>query len=167
MRATVEINGQSVDLEWIKTSSGYGYTPITQVYGICFNQAGEILICREDNEHNWQLPGGKPEDGESVTDTLQREVREEVSIEVDNVICLGLQRVHYPHNPNHAEGVDYYQARLIGQVINILPQTVDPATGKLWERRFVPADNITAYIQWGVLGDAMFRDAIDTYVSLA
>lgn len=161
--SSIEVNGQTVELEWIKTELIEGKSPVTQAYGICFNDNGEILVCREDSDGRWQLPGGKPENEEDLPTTLQREALEEADIEVTNIIVLGFQRVSYPNNPNKTEGDNFYQARLICKVEKVLPPTIDPATGKTWERKFVPADQITEYIKWGQLGEVMFKDAIEVY----
>jgi hypothetical protein len=53
-------NGNKVKSTWIKTGDTSKYSPITQVYGIVFNDKGEILICRKGNG-DWQIPGGHPE----------------------------------------------------------------------------------------------------------
>ena len=45
----------------------------------------------------------------------------------------------------------------------MLPQSVDPASGTVWERKFVPAREIKSYVKWGAVGDAMFDDAIELY----
>lgn len=159
-RSSYVFNGRKVAMSWIETDSIERYKPVTQVYGICFNEKGEILICKEGVEGKWQIPGGKPEVGEAIEKTLAREFLEEVDIKVKNIRILGVQKVEFPGNPNKDEGEVFYQARCVCEVEDMLPQTLDPASGKTWERKFVPADRITDYIQWGEIGNAMFKDAV-------
>jgi 8-oxo-dGTP diphosphatase len=50
------------------------------------NEAGELLVTRRrDDAHQgglWEFPGGKREDGESITAALRRELREELAIDL-------------------------------------------------------------------------------------
>lgn len=54
--------------------------------GIIYNDAGQILIAQRPNDGLlgglWEFPGGKQESGETLPQTLQRELREELAIEV-------------------------------------------------------------------------------------
>lgn len=45
------------------------------------NGSGQILVNRERGHHNWSLPGGGWDHGETVTDCLKRELNEEVGYE--------------------------------------------------------------------------------------
>ncbi len=141
-----------------------GIQPITQVYGICFNDKGEILVCREGHEGKWQIPGGHPENKETAEETLLRELQEEADVKVKNIKVIGTQKVNYPNNPNAEEGEEFHQVRMYCEVDELMPQTLDPATGNTWERMFVASDKITEYVKWGSVGDAMFNDAICIWV---
>ena len=54
--------------------------------GVVLNKAGEVLIDQRLNEGLlgglWEFPGGKQEPEEVITDTIARELREELAIEV-------------------------------------------------------------------------------------
>jgi len=54
--------------------------------GVVLNAAGEVLIDQRLNEGLlgglWEFPGGKQEPDEEITDTIRRELREELAIEV-------------------------------------------------------------------------------------
>lgn len=63
-------------------------TPHYQVAaGIIRREDGQLLIAQRLNDGLlgglWEFPGGKQEDGESLPETLKRELREELAIEVE------------------------------------------------------------------------------------
>jgi A/G-specific adenine glycosylase len=55
--------------------------------GLVYNDAGQLLIAQRRAEGLlgglWEFPGGKQEAGETLPQTLQRELREELAIEVE------------------------------------------------------------------------------------
>jgi hypothetical protein len=49
---------------WHQRNNYFLLTPITQVYGLCFDGQGNILIMRTPGK-SWNLPGGTPKPGEA------------------------------------------------------------------------------------------------------
>lgn len=68
--------------------------------GVIFNANKQILIARRPLEKSfgglWEFPGGKIEGGESPEEALQRELKEELNVEVE--ITEGLPPYHYSDN---------------------------------------------------------------------
>ena len=153
-------NGVEITGTWIPDNDLSKYSPITQAYGISFNGKSEILVCRQIKDSRWQIPGGHPEEGESLEISLARELEEETDIKIKNIKALGVVKVEYPNNPDKTEGEIFYQSRFICDLDELSPQTPDPANGNVWERVFVPAEKVTEYVKWGKVGEAMFSDAI-------
>ncbi len=58
---------------------------IDVVCGVVYNKDSEILITQRADETNykkWEFPGGKVKEGESLETSIQRELREELNIQV-------------------------------------------------------------------------------------
>ena len=159
-KSSYTFSGIEVTMTWIKDDDLSKYSPVTQVYGIVFNDKGEILVARETPEGKWQLPGGKPEENETVEETVKRELLEEVDVKARKIYPLGAQKTEMLNNPNKDEGDLFYQLRCVVELDKLLPQTPDPDRGNVWERMFVPANKIAEHIKWGETGNAMFKDAI-------
>ena len=60
------------------------------------NSAGELLLVRRIDDGNWELPGGRIEVGESVSDAVVREVAEESGI---TIALIGFAGVY--SDPSH------------------------------------------------------------------
>ena len=59
--------------------------PITTVTAAVIERGGRVLICRrrldQDHPGKWEFPGGKLEPGEEPSQSLRRELREELGVE--------------------------------------------------------------------------------------
>jgi mutator protein MutT len=63
---------------------------------------GKVLICQRRDDDDalpgyWEFPGGKCEDGETLEQCLQRELREEVDIDARPLAALPPIEHDYPH----------------------------------------------------------------------
>lgn len=160
IKSVDDYKGIKITRTWILDKDFSKYKPITQVYGVVFNEKGEILIARETSDSKWQIPGGRPEKGESIEEIIARELLEEVDVKAGKIYPLGVQKIEMPGNANKKEGDTFYQARCVIELDELLAQTIDPDKGHVWGRMFVPAEKVTEYVKWGITGEAMFTDAI-------
>ncbi len=154
---------------WIPTREVPTDYQVTQSSGIIFDTNGNLLIGSMHSNNEWNLFGGSPEEGESALDALLRECIEEGDVKIKNIHLLGVFHVHFLQNPNPKEGEDFYQARYIADIDELLPQTPDPDEKEItiWQRILVPAETITNYIDWGENGKRMFQEAIKLHSSLS
>ena len=77
-------------------------TPIQEVgIGIIFNKEGKLLIDQRPESSSmggmWEFPGGKKKSGESINETIEREIKEEMGI----VIELGARLLSFEHSYSH------------------------------------------------------------------
>lgn len=116
---------------------------IKQVYGVCFYQ-DKMVIVLNGKKKTWGLLGGKPEKGESIQQTLEREVKEESNMQVLKWRPIGIQEVTDPN------GNIYYQLRVACKVKPFgdcdLIKLIDPLEYK-------------NYFDWGEIGDKIINRA--------
>ncbi len=127
---------------------------IKQVYGIVFNQEGNIFLRIDDGLY--KLTGGRPEIADkSIEDTLKREFIEEANITIKNIHLLGYQLV----NENN-EVKPYAQVRMIAQIDKIFENRPDLDNGKLYERVFKTPKETIDLLNWGEVGRKQIEEAV-------
>ncbi|GAA3352101.1 NUDIX domain-containing protein [Saccharopolyspora gregorii] len=62
---------------------------VPSVTAVIRNAAGEVLLIHKVDNDLWALPGGGHDAGESITDTVVREVQEETGLAVEVVRLVG------------------------------------------------------------------------------
>ena len=62
------------------------------VAGVITDDHGQALLIRRRDNHRWEPPGGVLELGETITDGLRREVREETGLDVEPVTLTGIYK---------------------------------------------------------------------------
>lgn len=75
------------------------FSIMTRVAVGVIRKNGTILVCQRKKGSRyglkWEFPGGKLEPGETLVECLQRELREELSIEVEGIAKIEFQTAHY------------------------------------------------------------------------
>lgn len=92
---------------------GIDYTGVAIVY-LCHDDKGNLLMARRtantrDEHGKWDSGGGGLEFGESVEDTLKKEIKEEYCCDVLGYEFLGYRDVHRNHEgkPTHWIALDF------------------------------------------------------------
>ncbi|HZN67112.1 MAG TPA: 8-oxo-dGTP diphosphatase MutT [Tepidisphaeraceae bacterium] len=118
--------------------------PRTDVVIAIIRRENTVLICQrppgKSFESYWEFPGGKREPGETVTECLEREVREELAVRVRPRLALSVIDHDYPRgrirlHPYVCDHVDGEPQPLASQAV----KWVEPR--KLREHRFPPAND--------------------------
>ncbi|MFA6593903.1 MAG: NUDIX hydrolase [Candidatus Buchananbacteria bacterium] len=134
--------GRELTLTWIETGVVPQNLKISQVSGYCLDNNNQVLIIK--NEHGWGLPGGHPEEGESVEQSLRREILEEADATVGSFKLFGYIEVNDPQNES-IEGRDYVQLRFICRLAEISDFSAGFETS---ERAFVSIADLPNYVTW-------------------
>ena len=79
--------------------SGYA-TPKLDIRAVVLDEEDAVLLIKEKEDNLWTLPGGWVDVGESPSESVEREVKEESGYEVRAVRLLALwDRDKHPHPP--------------------------------------------------------------------
>ncbi|MBN2239479.1 MAG: VOC family protein [Dehalococcoidales bacterium] len=127
---------------------------VTQSSGICFTDDGYVVLVSVDG-NEWSLPGGHTEKGETIEDTLIREVREEACARIVSLEYLGAQEVQ-----EKAAGVvnTHYQVRFWARVqLDEFKQNFE-----IKSRKLVEVSKINDVLHWNPSGilEAIVRAAV-------
>lgn len=117
---------------------------VGQCLGLCFTVGGRVVLIKQDG--HWSLPGGTVEPGESLAETLAREVREEACATVLASRYLASQLVSATADPAGRS----YQARWWARV---RLEDWDPRFETTARRLVTPAELVSeiSWTQTGIL----------------
>ncbi|MFT4313155.1 MAG: NUDIX hydrolase [Candidatus Woesearchaeota archaeon] len=129
---------------------------VTQSYGFCFTHDGKLLIGRRP-DGLYGFPGGTRETGESLLQTLTRELDEEINVRIVDYGFIGAQRVEEPSRT-------HVQVRF-ACIVECEALTPDPDFGKSWERIAIDPNDFARYFDWGVTGQYFLERAVEWFLS--
>lgn len=110
------------------------YSPVTDIpYTICFCKAGDKILMlhrnRQPNQFLWNGVGGKIKDGETVEESLRREVLEETGLDLHEALetrFVGVVSWTGARDPNNENrGMYAYVAEFPESVINDPQETAE------------------------------------------
>jgi ADP-ribose pyrophosphatase YjhB (NUDIX family) len=137
VQETVVVDGARYRVSWFDPPFVPPLAETTQALGICFTHDSQIVLVTW-YDTDWTLPGGTIEPGETLEQTLIREVREEACARVTACAYIGCQRVEHLDD----DRAPYYQTRFWARV------ELEP---------FVPTHEMTARV---LVSPDQFRDAM-------
>jgi ADP-ribose pyrophosphatase YjhB (NUDIX family) len=79
---------------------------VASVVAVVRNENGELLMIHRTDNGLWALPGGGHDIGETISQTVEREVLEETGIRVEVISLVGIYT-----NPNHVMAYDDGEVR--------------------------------------------------------
>lgn len=77
-----------------------------KAHAVCIHN-GKMLIVNHPEWDIWSIPGGTREEGESIKETLRREVLEETNCEVVNFIPIAYQKIVSPDGKKYHYRLQY------------------------------------------------------------
>ena len=123
--------------------------------GIMLDDRGRVLLCRQENEDIWVIPGGGAILHETSEDTVKREFLEESNFEVEVQRLLWIEENFFTYEgvkihglgfyflvtPNNATGV-WDQDEFMGQEDDLTPGRIYPLIFKWFDRSKLDSVNL-------------------------
>ncbi len=137
--------GNHIDIDWYDVDSHQALPdlPWQQVY-VVGNLDGKVPVVYYPSGH-MGLPGGHTESGETVHETITREVTEELNCELIDWIPIGYQTLH------QAGKADIHQLRIYGNLKRIGDFVSDPG-GSVIGHHLIDLTDLNSMVKWGITG---------------
>ncbi len=132
-------------------NSGLPKLTIRQVYCWIFDAENRVVIVSKNGTH-WQLPGGKPKQGETLQAALEREVYEESGIRLRKIGAYPKLFGYYvvTNDPEY-NNIDYIQLRYYIQInkeLGKLAPGCDDDTEEVKYVKSVSTSELSKIIPW-------------------
>ena len=147
IKSSIKWGGVDYPVKYKDLDTFKGITDFNQIYGVCFVD-NKIVICFNKSLGFCGLPGGTPEDNETIEQTLRREIMEEAGLKLINYKPIGAQEVF---------GDDKTRKQLRAVcVCEKVAKHNDPCED-ISEVKLIDIKNIDKYIDWGEIGRHIFK----------
>jgi len=146
--------GQKLAVQYrdIDTVRELGGRNVHGVHAYCFCD-DKLVIVYADAKGYWTPPGGGVEAGESPSEAVMREVKEETNMRVLKQLLIGFQDIFEPEKINT-------QTRSVCLVEPFGPFVSDP-DGDITEVKLIPPQDYKKYFDWGEIGDRLMLRALE------
>ena len=152
LRTSFNYDSQNIVADWytVTDKSQIPDLPWQQVYAIG-NLDGRVpLITSLTCEKEFNLPGGRPEPGETIEQTIAREMIEECNMRVIEWQPLGYQHLTKPDGKQIFQFRVYAKLEKIGEFVN------DPGGGVI-KNTIVYLSQVNSLIKYGEIGERMVK----------
>lgn len=152
LRTSFNYDSQNIVADWytVTDKSQIPDLPWQQVYAIG-NLDGQVpLITSLTCEKEFNLPGGHTEPGETIEQTIAREMIEECNMRVIEWQPLGYQHLTEPDDKQIFQFRVYAKLEKIGEFVN------DPGCGVI-KNTMVNLSQVNSLIKYGEIGERMVK----------
>lgn len=152
LRTSFNYDSQNIVADWytVTDKSQIPDLPWQQVYAIG-NLDGRVpLITSLMCEKEFNLPGGRTEPGETIEQTIAREIIEECNMRVIEWQPLGYQHLTEPDGKQIFQFRVYAKLEKIGEFVN------DPGDGVI-KNTIVNLSQVNSLIKYGEIGERMVK----------
>ena len=148
-------SGQTLDVVYndIESELDFKDKDIYSAKAYCFYK-DKLVIVYSKSKGYWAPPGGGVEKGESVRDTVIREVKEETNMKVVKQRFIGIQDIFEPQKT-------ITQTRSACIVEPYADFTHDLDGGEITEIKLIDPKDYKKYFDWGVVGDRLMERALE------
>jgi len=164
MNITQDYKGSN-DVDYVceySDSDSFEHLPhdlVKQTYGVCFFE-DKLVIGFGGPKNGWGLIGGSVEEGESLEETLRREIKEESNMKITSFLPIGYQKVTDTRDQKF-----FYQLRYVCKVTPYGEFTIDGGDGvtekAITEIKLIDPNDYKQYFDWGEIGDRIIKRAIE------